>query len=147
MDKPPKLWISKLVIEIMSIIYSFVWKRQENMSDSVSVHWQQGKFQLCANCFMSWRQFRKWASESQRLLPPLTGVFNVLNTRPCQRRIGTSFNTRIHIGSVNSSVPWHSYRNITSPLVSIRPYRDRRPRRITAFVNLFCPYRLFSHVS
>ena len=30
----------------MNIIYSFVWKRQENMSDIVSVHWQQGKFQL-----------------------------------------------------------------------------------------------------
>ena len=30
----------------MNIIYSFVWKRQENMSDIVSVHWQQGKFQV-----------------------------------------------------------------------------------------------------
>ena len=39
----------------MNIIYSFVSKRRENMSDIVSVHWQQGKFQLCANCFMSWR--------------------------------------------------------------------------------------------
>ena len=134
----------------MNTIYSFVWKRQENMSDIVSVHWQQGKFQLCANCFMSWRP----VSNAGLGISKTPSAAHWCVQRPkysVMSRIGTSFNTRIHIYEVwvwvYSSVPWHSYGNITSPLVSIRPYRDRRSRRITAFVNLICPYRLFSRVS
>ena len=106
----------------MNIIYSFVWKRQENMSDIVSVHWQQGKFQLYANCFMSWHP----VSNAGLGISKTPSAAHWCVQRPkysVMSRIGTSFNTRIHIYEVwvYSSVPWHSYGNITSPLVSIRP--------------------------
>ena len=80
----------------MNIIYSFARKRQENMSDIVSVHWQQGKFQLCANCFMSWRPVSN-AGLGISKTPSATHWCVQRPKYSVMSRIGTSFDTRIHI--------------------------------------------------
>ena len=126
----------------MSIIYYFVWTKQENMSDIVSVHWQQGKFLLCANCFMSWRP----VSNAGLGISKTPSAAHWCVQRPKH--------------SAMSKTDWHQLQhqtkclflrtvtfvrkyNLTISVYSSVPWQTIGSRRITAFVNLICPPDLF----
>ena len=65
----------------------------EETWDHVSVHWQQGNYQLWANCVMYWNPVSIAGSHSLKATPPPTIMLGVLTTRPWpvrQKRTGTS---------------------------------------------------------
>ena len=72
----------------------------------LSVHWQQGKYQSWANCFMGWMLVASW---DPRILetPLTTHCCSVLTPRPWpirQKRISTSWAVS-HIGYNIQSIP------------------------------------------
>ena len=74
--------------------------------EHVSMHWQQGKCQLCANCFLSWMPAANWGSLNLRdTYPPPTTVSSVVynhysrvpNSRTYQNRWTLGKNCRKHL--------------------------------------------------
>ena len=61
------------------ILYEETWEH-------TSVHWQLGKVQYEWIASRVGAQFRTWASEIQRHVPPLSVVSHVLTTRPWPTR-------------------------------------------------------------
>ena len=59
----------------------------------MSVQWQQGKFRLCANCFICWVAVVNPRLQDLRQKTPPTAVLSILTTRPLpirEKRIASS---------------------------------------------------------